>query len=149
MTTNYTNAVNETFDLFNTAWQANAGGIVDYIPTIYWQGVNVEVAPTGVYWARIGMVGVAEPQTNIGTQQNGMRRYTASGLVTVSLFCPMSDAPSMQNGRKLAQVAKAAFRGKTTVSGVLFRNTVIKEIAAQQQVNRFNIVSQYEYDEIA
>lgn len=150
MTTSYVNAVDEIFSLFNIAWSAEAPAIVGNgeTPEIRWQGVEDENIPNfNKYWCRVSQQTVEEPQTSLAGN-DGKRRYTTSGLIFVQLFCPKSDAQAMDKGRNLATVARNAFRGKTTSGKVWFRNARINELAPEDNAYRFNIIAEYEYDEI-
>lgn len=161
MTANYEKAIDEIFSLFLLAWNANSASIVGYVPEIRWQGVRpaegLPEKPEGdKYWVRVSTQTVIEEQTSLSAcvekDENGATlpasRYTASGLVFIQLFCPKSDARSMEIGRKLAMIAKKAYRGKKTESGVWFLNVRINPLDDEQLWNRFNVIAETEYDEI-
>lgn len=148
MTATYPEAIDQIYGLFNLEWNANSAAIVGYNPEIRWPGVEEDtIPPADKFWCRISQQTLDEPQT---TLRNGLgeQRYTASGLVFIQLFCPKSDTEGMDKGKKLAQVAKKAFRGKTTSGKVWFRNARIQELAPEDNAYRFNIVAEYTYDEI-
>lgn len=148
MTTTYTEAVDQIFALFKTALNSNASAVVGYVPEIRWQGVEKPGTPDpSKYWCRVSQITVDEDQATL-SDDNGKRRYTSYGLVFVQLFCPKSDVEAMAKGRSLAMIARNAFRGKTTSGRVWFRNARIKELDPDSDSIRFNIVSDYEYDEI-
>ena len=145
----YIQAVDEIFDKINTAWKANTTSIVGYVPKMRWPGVEEPKKPNlGKYWARTSQETVTEEQTGLRNGDNG-QRYTALGLVFVQIFCPKSDGQSMVNGRSLAIVARDALRGKTTSCKVWFRNARIKELSPEDNWYRFNVIAEYEYDEIS
>lgn len=148
MTTNYVQAIDEIFSLANAAFVANAAAIVGYLPDIRWPGVAEAGTPdASKFWARVSQQTVLEEQTTL-SGEDGKKRYTASGLVFVQLFCPFSDVAAMEKGRALAVMARNAFRGKTTSGKVWFRNARINELAPADGAYRFNVVTEYEYDEI-
>lgn len=137
--------------LFLAAWQANAGAVVGYIPEVRWQGVQYRSLPDGSqFWARLSKQTVFEEQATLSTCEGkpGQRKYTASGLVFVQLFCPKSNTQAFELGQKLAKVARNAFRGKTTPGKIWFRNTRINEINPEELYERFNVVTEFEYDEL-
>lgn len=152
MTTTYVNAIDEMFALFNAAWQNNTSAIVGYVPTLYWPGIIPEDTPdASKYWGRVSQQTVTEEQSTLSNDEGlpGSKCFTINGLIFVQLFCPVSDVSAMQTGRLLAVVAKKAFRGKTTSSGVVFRNARINELSPENNAIRFNVVAEYEYDEIS
>lgn len=151
MTTTYSEARNQINELFAAAWKANTAAIAGYVPNIEWQGVQPRDKPeSSKYWARVSVQSVFEEQTTLSTCEGrpGQKRYTASGLVFVQLFCPKSIIGSFETGGKLAQVAKKAFRGKTTPGKVWFRNCRINELEPEALFYRFNVVTEFEYDEL-
>lgn len=151
MTTTHTGARNEINKLFNTAWQANAGAVAQYVPPVEWQGVQPKDTPnTSKHWARVSIQTVLEDQTTLSSceGQPGQKRFTASGLVFVQIFSPKSLGDGFKVGGLLAEVARNAFRGKTTDSHVWFRNVRINELEPEDLYYRHNVVAEFEYDEL-
>jgi len=149
MTTDYISAVDQMFALFNAAFSASAPAIVGYMPDVRWQGIDEGTTPdASKFWCRVSQQTVIEEQSTIA-DENGKRRYTADGLLFVQLFCPISDVEAMEKGRKLAVIARNAFRGKATSGKVWFRNVRINELPKEESAYRFNVVAEYEYDEIS
>lgn len=150
MTTGYVNAVDEIFALFLAAWQASAPGIVGYTPVVYWPGVVEPTSPDLTkFWARASQQTVREEQATLSEpDQAGKKRYQNDGLVFVQIFCPPAASGAMLKGRQLGEIAKNAFRGKQTSSNVWFRNARIQELAPEPAWLRFNVVAEYQYDEI-
>jgi len=147
--TNYNEAIDQMFSLFYAAWLAQTTAIIGYVPEVRWPGVEEPGTPdASKFWLRVSQQTVIEEQTTLA-DSNGKRRYTASGLMFVQLFCPKSEAAAMENGRKLAVVARNAFRGKVTSGKVWFRKVRINELAPEESAYRFNVVAEYEYDEIS
>jgi len=148
MTTTYVEAIDEMFSLFNDAWLGQSAAVVSHVPVVRWPGVEEPGTPDAAkFWARVSQQTVLEEQSTI-SDDNGKRRYTASGLIFVQLFCPKSEPAAMENGRKLAVIARNSFRGKTTSGKVWFRNARINELAPEESAYRFNVVAEYEYDEV-
>lgn len=141
----------EINSLFMEAWNTQAGAVVGYIPKIRWQGVQQRDLPRGsMYWARVSKKTIFEKQATLSTCEGkpGQKRYTASGLVFVQLFCPKSDTQAFVLGSKLAKIARNAFRGKTTSGKIWFRNVCINELNPEELYERFNVVTEFEYDEL-
>jgi hypothetical protein len=147
MTTTYVEAIDQMFALFNTAFNAGAPSIVGYWPLIRWPGIGESATPdASKFWCRVSQQTVHEEQSTL--RADNKRRYTADGLVFVQLFCPKSDIEAMEKGRLLAVLARDSFRGKTTSGKVWFRNARINELPPEESAYRFNIIAEYEYDEI-
>lgn len=151
MSTTYPEAVDEMFSLLNTAWIANSAAIVGYLPELRWPNQEQPSTPDGSkFWGRVSQLTVQEIQTTLSDAcgENGQKRYTASGLIFVQLFAPKSTASSADTLRNLAQMLKTALRGHTTSGKVWFRNAQVKELSAENQSWRSNVVAAYEYDEV-
>ncbi len=148
MTATFDQAKDQIFKLFYDAWKANTTAIVGYVPEVRWVGVEKPERPdASKYWVRVSKQVVGEEQT---TLSDGVtKRFTAYGIVFVQLFCPKSEAKETKHGEKLAVVARNAFRGKTTPGKVVFRNARINDgLAPEEQYYRFNIVAEFEYDDL-
>lgn len=144
----YSEARSEINGAFLDAWNAQTAAIVGYIPEVRWQGIQYRSLPDGSkFWIRVSEQAVQEAQTTFA--EAGKQRFTASGLVFVQVFCPKSDSQCYEKGLKLAEIAKSAFRGKSTLGGVWFRNTTIRELPQEELYERFNVTSEFEFDEIA
>lgn len=164
MTLTYDAAVDEMFGLFKAAWDSGSAAIVGYVPEVRWPGVelknpdgSIKKPESDKYWARVSQQGVDEEQTSlsacVASNENGgvlpASRFTAIGLLFVQLFCPKTEAEAMEFGRELAKLSRAAYRGKKTAGGVWFRNVRIIEVESEELWHRFNVVAEYEYDEVA
>jgi hypothetical protein len=148
--TTHVDARDAMLGLFNTGWQA-AAAIVGAVPAIYWQDVTVIAPPvTNAYWCRVSTQGVGEYQTThkTGIAPDNNRRYTSYGLLLVQIFCPTSVAGAGAKGRELAVLARNIFRGKATANDVWFRNARINEIPPEPNFYRFNVICEYQYDDI-
>jgi hypothetical protein len=147
----YETAMREIVALFRTAWNANAAAIVGYVPEIRYVGVTgSDSPPPNKYYARLSYQQVANGQTGVGTPYAaGQSMYTASGLVFVQLFGPISDATVWAKLKSLAVVARKAYEGKKTASDVWFRNVKINELSPEDNWQRINVVADYSYDEIS
>lgn len=152
MTCTYEQFIDDTFKMFNDAWQSGAGAIVGSdVPPVYWVGKESKTKPPlDNYWARVSTQGVVAPQSTMksGIAPDEKQRYTPAGLLFVQLFCPMGRANSFVIGRRLSMLVQDTFRGAQSPNGVWFRNVRINEIDPDSNAYRFNIVAEYEYDDI-
>lgn len=143
----YEEAIDEIFGIFNAAWFGDSAAVVGYVPEVRWPGVEEPEKPElSKFWARVSQQTVIEGQSSLRNGDGG-QRYTTDGLVFVQIFCPKSDSLGMTNGRKLAIIARNAFRGNATSGQVWFRNARINELPPEENWYRFNVVAEYEYDE--
>lgn len=150
MTTNYSNAVDDINTEFWNSWNSDKTFLlVGYVPEVRWQGVEEYYAPdSSKFWARVSVQTVMEEQTNLAGNDS-KKRYTSSGLVFVQIFCPKSHIKANEYGKKLSEVARNSFRGKSTGGAVWFRNVRINELSPENLFYRFNVVAEFEYDEMA
>lgn len=137
--------------LFLEAWTQGSPAIVGSVPEIRWQGVQERDIPEpSKFWCRVSRQTVTEEQATLSTCEGrpGQKKYTASGLVFVQIFCPKSNQQAFELGQKLAKVARNAFRGKSTPGGIWFRNVRINELSPEELYERLNVVAEFEYDEL-
>jgi len=147
----YDDVNDEINALFLAAWNAGTTALVGYVPEIRWQGVQYRDLPDGSkFWVRLSKQTVFEEQASLSNCEGlpGQKKYTASGLVFVQLFCPKSNTQAFELGQKLAKLARNAFRGKTTPGKIWFRNVRINELSPEELYERFNVVTEFEYDEL-
>lgn len=143
----YSQVNDEINALFLNAWNAETTAIVGYVPEIRWQNVQQRPIPDGSkFWVRVSKDTVFEQQRTLSP---GFRKYEATGLIFVQLFCPKSNHQAFELGQQLAVVARNAFRGKSTENCIWFRNVRINEIPPEELFYRINIIAEFEYDELA
>ena len=151
MTTTYSAAVDEINAIFWNDWNSTkTSDIVGYVPAVRWEFVESQELPdSSKVWCRVSTQTVGIEQTTLSDSvgEQGHRRYTATGLVFVQIFCPKSLAQAGEFGRALSQVARNSFRGKSTQSGIWFRNARVNELPMEDLYYRFNVISEFEYDE--
>ena len=147
--TTYLEATDALYAIFNEAWTAGAAVIVGTVPEIRWHGVELrEKPPVNKYWCRVSSQNILEEQATLNeVAEANKHRYTIAGLLFIQLFCPMSDPQAMDRGRKLAMLARDAYRSVDR-DGVWFRNARINELAPEQDAYRFNVIVEYQYDDI-
>jgi len=151
MTVGYSEARNQMFALFKAAWDAGSAAIVGYVPEVRWQDNELADKPqSGKHWCRASTQSVIERQATLSdcVGEPGKKRYESAGLVFVQLFAPKSVANASEKAQQLAVIARNAFRGKSTAGGIWFYNVRINNLAAENLFYRFNVVAEYEYDEI-
>ncbi len=141
-------ARDEILGLFKAAWDANTpvlnGSVV--VP-VQWPGGAVYEPPDATKpFARIKIQEGPSPQRTFG--RPGQRRFTRPGLVTVQVFAPVSVGGGLSLGSNLATIARNAYEGIGTASGLFFRNCRIQEIGNSGAWEQINVTAEFEYDEV-
>lgn len=143
---------NVIFEKFTAEFPAAAATILGYTPEIRYQGSEKSEKPNySRVWVRISTQTVEETQTTLA-DQNGVRRWGVAGLIFVQVFAPQSAVNGWDLGNRVADAAKKVFRGQTTPSPdakIWFYNARVRELDSEESAYRFNVVAEYEHDEIA
>lgn len=150
MTTTYKAATDEIFGRVLGALAEAAARVGTPQFEMRWPGIETTAPDFSKYWGRASRTTATETQralsTNVG--ENGKRVFTCDGLVFVQLFCPQSDAEAMAKGGDLADIFKKAFRKQVSSGKVTFRNARVQELPPENSAIRFNVVAEFEYDEL-
>jgi hypothetical protein len=139
----FSSARNEIFQLFYTSWSLMAPDV-----PVYWQGVDIpSVSPpvTGP-WVRIFIEHTGSQQVSYGP--TGARRYERNGQVTVQIFTPIAVGGGLTRLEELAVIARDAYEGVGTASGIFFRNSRISEVGVSEAWWQMNVVLDFQYDEM-
>lgn len=141
-------ARDEMLGLFNVAWLANTPAINGAVAIpVEWPGV-ASGAPPGAdeAWARVSLRHSPAGQITFGA--TGARRFNRTGLLTVQVFSPLSAGGGLSFAENAAIIARNAFEGVGTASGIWFRNTRIQEIGPDGAWFQMNVVTEFQYDEV-
>lgn len=147
----YDDAIDEMKSQFWLAWSADTTAIVGYVPETRWQNNEKPDKPDNAkFWVRVSVLNAGEAQSTLSNcvGEPGKKRYTSAGLVYIQLFCPKTVVNADKLGQQLSKVARNAYRGKKTAGGIWFRNVRIIPVNAEELFYRFNIIAEYEYDEL-
>lgn len=150
MTLSYQQARKDVFSLVDAAWNAQAGAIVGgSVPEMRYQGVEKSTAPdNGAYWARSSTQSVTTVQK--GFRQNTSNSpviFTTNALVFIQIFAPMKVAGSWAIGELLGKLGQCMFMASDTQTGVWFRNPRVLEINNDGTWYRWNVVSNFQFDQ--
>lgn len=131
---------------FNAYWVANSAAVNGgKVPVVEWDNLEkLDPKPVGAAWARCTVQHQLGVQRTLG--ETGTRRFGRAGLVTVQLFVPVAVGLTLAD--RLSKIAADAFEGKSTVDGVWFRNTSVREVGPDASWLQTNIVSAFEYDQV-
>lgn len=144
-------AVDEMLTMLKGAWDAGTtpygnGGPVD----IRWPNVDVGAEPDqGWPWARVVLQHTAGGQYSLGVP--GSRLWEHEGLLVIQIFVPIGRG--LATARQLAMIAKNAFEGVSSPSGVWFRNCHFQEVGQDAENpemkawDQTNVLVQFIYDE--
>lgn len=144
-------AIDEMFSRFNDAWQTVSPSLLSYVPLVLWQGKNEpEKLDYSKYFARVSQQTVIESQSTLSTECGapGQKRFTVDGLLFIQIFCPKAEAKAWAVGRQLATIARNAYRGNRAGDSIFYRRPRIKELDPELECLRYNVITEYEYDEI-
>lgn len=141
-------AKDEIFALFKTKWDADTPALTGAgVIRVEWPGVdNGGPPPPNSPYAAIFMRINNSRQVTFGPQ--GQRRYTRFGLITVQCFAPISEGNASTFAENAAIIARDAFEGIGTDSGIWFRNVKTQEIGATKTWYQFNMVAEFQFDEM-
>jgi hypothetical protein len=149
MAANYTTAIDEILGLFKAAWDAGAGTFNGgTVPEVRYDGIGEAGPPDGeAPWAKVTIRHGSSPQGSLSSGA-GLVRYENGGTITVQVRYPLKSGGLNDNAKGLAEVARAAFRGKATASQVWFRNARINEVGAVDAYYLINVNVEFLYDEL-
>ena len=144
----FESARDEILGLFRAHWVAQTPALNGGQPIrVEWPGVDAGgPPPADKPWARIALRHTTSRQSTFGPA--GGRRFTRPGLVTVQIFAPLSAGQGLSLAEKCAIIARDAFEGRGTASGIWFRNARIQEIGRTGAWQQFNTVVEFQYDEL-
>lgn len=150
---NYSTATDELFDkVLSVINSAEAVAIFGHQLEGRWQGNETNTKPdNSKVWYRVSRQTVSNPKTGFGNSESSRSRgkFTNYGILFVQLFIPKAPTELYQKTTKLAQmIVSRSFRNKTTQGRIVFRNPRIQELLPENDLNRINVVTEYEYDEI-
>jgi hypothetical protein len=153
MIENLQQATNEINQMFLDFWNSETSLEVElgYMPSIRWYGNDEGYKPdASKFWIWHSTQSVFEEQATLNTctGKPGEKRYNCAGLVIVQIFCPKSETNAKYKGAAIAQVCKNAYRGKHSPNKIWFRNVRILDISDETLYYRFNVIAEYEYDEL-
>lgn len=143
-------ARDDILQLFLDTWENDT--ISQDVVVYYWDIPNP--APSGeetngnpFSWARVTVQHLpGQRQATLSGELGGPRRWRRTGIVTVQIFAPYGTGLSI--GDKLGMVALKAFEGKSTSSGIWFRDVSFQEVGQDSIWFQSNVSATFEYDEV-
>ena len=144
----FDSARDEIQALFYAAWTANApalnGGVA---PRVEWQGVDaLSPPPADQPFARVYVRHAASRQVTFGPA--GQRRFERVGLVTVQTLAPLGNRSGLSLAESLGIIARNAYEGVGTASGIWFRKVTLQEMGPAGPHYMFSLTAEFEYHEV-
>jgi hypothetical protein len=146
--TTFDGARDEILAAFRTAWTAGTPPITGTVPPVGYEGVETAASqPSTAPFARIVIRHVGGRQATL-SNQDGQRTFEKTGIIGVQIFAPLVAGLGLTVVEALAKVAKSAFEGRATPSGVWFRNVRAVEVGPDGAMFQINVWADFEYDEL-
>lgn len=144
----YQTARDEIFGLFKARWDALAPALNGgQVPRVEWQGRDpLSPPPPDQPFARVFVRHSASRQATFGA--TGQRRFTRVGVLTVQVYTPIAKTGGLSLAENLGIIARDAYEGVGTNSGICFRNVSLREVGPAGAHYMFSLVADFEYDEI-
>jgi hypothetical protein len=144
--TTMTQARDDVFTMFLTAWNANAA-FDGYVPEVRYAGTaKGPVPPAEKAWCRVTLQHTTGGQVSFGAP--GGRRFERRGLMMVQLFVPTVHGRGLSDIEQLATVARNAWEGLSSPNGVWFRNIRVEDVGEDGPWWNTNVMGNFIYDEI-
>lgn len=137
--------------MVDACWTAKTPAIVDYVPEIRFQGVELAALPgADKYWMRVSTQGVASPQRGHRMPEVGVSKpvYDNLGFITLQIFAPMTSVDSYAKGELLAEVGQGMFMASETGGSIWFRNPRIRENDNDGTWYRWNVIADYQFSQV-
>lgn len=133
----YREAVDEMLGRFKAQWDADTPAITGTVPPVYYPDTEdgTQEQTTNAF-ARVTVQHDDGGQRSLGGI--GARIFENEGLITVQVFVPLAGRGGYSIAQALAEVAKAAFEGKSTPA-VWFRNVRFNEIGPEGPFYQINV----------
>lgn len=144
----FSEARDEVMELFRVAWASSAAYTESGDPAaVAWPGVDTGApAPKDQPSARLFVQHASSRQTTLG--RTGERRFTRNALITVQVFAPTGPRKGLSDCEALSVIARDAFEGVGTASGIWFRNVRIVEVGPDAGLYQMNVRAEFQYDEL-
>ena len=149
MSVTTTVARDEIYGLFKTAWDGDVASssvlvLYENVPGEPPDAVNTATGKLPPY-ARVSVRHFTGGQSTLSGGL-GRRTFSRNGAVTVQIFTPIGDGLALSD--TLVPIARNAYEGVDTASGVWFRNVRHVEVGPTGAWYQVNVIADFTYDEI-
>lgn len=133
-------------------WPAASESVTGFPVTLKFAGVedvdaNGKIIVPETSFIRVTMLPVIEPQSTFRNGELG-QRYNHQGNIIVQVFSDRQDGRYEEIARKLAEEVLLLFRGVTMGDCIIFRNVRREKLNDERHFARWNVVAEYDFDEI-
>lgn len=140
-------ANDEILGLFRTYWNANSPALNGgQAPLVQWPGPVSEPADNTAPFARIRLRYGTSIQRTFGPA--GTRRFERPGFVTVQTFGPLSKGDGLILSQNLGIIARDAYEGRGTSSGIWFRNARLTDSGEDGSWHIHTMITEFTYEEL-
>jgi hypothetical protein len=147
MPTDFETAYETITTRFGTEFDIGCTDAVGAPIEVRYDGVEESEVPEASF-ARFVMDPVDEDQATLRNGEYGSR-YEHNGLIIVQLLIDRQAVDVAETARKVAVVARNIFRGQTFDGCIIFRNVRINRLDPENRFWRYNVIAEYQFDEIA
>jgi hypothetical protein len=135
-------AVDQVFALVSTAWGST--GPIDWPDKV--QAAGVVFPPTAATpWLRARLQYLPAGQGSLAGA-GGARMWDRVGVLTIQVFSPRGSG--LPAGFTLAKILEDALEGAATPGQVWFRNVHTRHVGADGMFNQFNVIAEFEHNEV-
>lgn len=146
--TTYSDAINNMYGTFKTAWDNGASPIIGYVPDVEYDEPDEEDrAPLDKAFARLAVRNLNEGLVAMGNCGNDTKLYETVGVLVVQVFVPKKDNNGVVTGRALAVLVRDAYRAAGVNGEVWFKNATIREQTPGKRWRQFNVNVEYDFTE--
>lgn len=139
-------AQDEMLGLFRAAWEALSPAVVSGpVPDVQWPGDTSDDPPPAKCYARVAIRHRPSGQRTFGPV--GQRRFERPGDVHIQCFAPVSLGDGLTIAENLAIIARNAFEGVGTASGLIFRNSHTRYVGIDKAHHQYNMTVEFQFDE--
>ncbi|WLJ71042.1 hypothetical protein [Sphingomonas phage Kimi] len=141
----------EIFARINTVWETHAEDLLGVEAELRFQGDEKPGLPgSDKFWGRAStQLVTTRNSAHIMSNEPGASpaEFTSNGLVFIQLFAPMKTG-AYGKMELLAEQLQRCFMAANTNSGVWFRNPRINELTNDNTWYRWNVVSEYQFNQV-
>lgn len=142
----YSKAIDLIYGRFKAAWDADAGAIAGYVPKVEYDNPSTaNYASLDTIFARLTVRNTFEGLIGFGELGGAKRLYETNGLLVIQIFVPKTDNSGTQVGRRLAEMARDAYRVAGYDSDLWYRDAAVFEQPPDERWKQFNVNVDYDY----
>lgn len=136
----------EIMGLFRVKWDAETPALNSGVKIpVAWPGVNYTPDATKP-WGRYKVEETTASQATLAPA--GGRRFNRVGLIFVQCFAPSANGREIILADQLAEIARGAYEGVGTASGIWFLNCRVNDIGVDKNWYQKNMIAEFRFQEL-